>query len=227
MTAARARSLACLVALAATLFLVSGLRSDLVTALDLSIVAALRISDVAALASSPWVLLSAPGAAALTLPLTAVGAVALWVAGARVAASFAFVATAGGYALMYGLKALVSRSRPILDSASAFNPDTLGLAAWDPASLAFPSGHAMLALTVYGYLASSLPPRLRLIGWALALAIASLVGGSRVAVGAHWPSDVLGGWLVGAAWLGAVLAMRAAVRDRASGAAATTSQRLP
>jgi len=72
----------------------------------------------------------------------------------------------------------------------------------------FPSGHAATAFTAAGVFILGL--RLGM-AWSLALvALAALVGVSRVVVGAHWPLDVLagafGGWI--AAALGVVLAER-------------------
>ncbi len=72
----------------------------------------------------------------------------------------------------------------------------------------FPSGHTVSAFVVAGIiLLAGRPPRSIAI---LAIVLALLVGLSRIAVGAHWPTDVLagaaGGWLAGA--LGIVLARR-------------------
>jgi len=72
---------------------------------------------------------------------------------------------------------------------------------------AFPSGHAttafaLAALCVLGF---------RLRGWSLVpIAIATLVGLSRCAVGVHWPLDVLGGAFGG--WLAAALGLRASAQ---------------
>ncbi|WP_205854214.1 phosphatase PAP2 family protein [Phenylobacterium kunshanense] len=78
----------------------------------------------------------------------------------------------------------------------------------------FPSGHSTMAATTYltlAMLVSSLEPRRRTKALAYGLACAVLVGVgfSRVYLGVHWPSDVLAGWCLGAAWaLAAWLALR-------------------
>ena len=59
----------------------------------------------------------------------------------------------------------------------------------------FPSGHSCNAVTAYGSLATHEKKRKFL--WILAVVIPLLVGLSRVYVGAHYPTDVLGGWVLG------------------------------
>jgi undecaprenyl-diphosphatase len=69
----------------------------------------------------------------------------------------------------------------------------------------FPSGHAMLSALVYLTLGAMLMRverrrRTRIYLLAFAAVIAAAVGISRVYLGVHWPTDVLGGWCAGAGW---------------------------
>ena len=58
----------------------------------------------------------------------------------------------------------------------------------------FPSGHSASAVAVYGSLAASIKKKVFLI---LAIVLPLLVGISRVFVGAHYPTDVICGWILG------------------------------
>lgn len=69
----------------------------------------------------------------------------------------------------------------------------------------FPSGHSMLAAATYFTLAvliASLEPRraTKVMTFVTAGLLVVGVGFSRVYLGVHWPTDVLGGWCLGAAW---------------------------
>ena len=68
-------------------------------------------------------------------------------------------------------------------------------------NLSFPSGHSANAMMTYVALALFLcPPEHRRPWLAAAVGLAFLVGLSRVMLGVHWPSDVIGGWSYGLLW---------------------------
>jgi undecaprenyl-diphosphatase len=107
-----------------------------------------------------------------------------------------FVVVAGGQVLGTLAKYLVSRQRPPASGA------LIGL----PGSYAFPSGHALAAVLLYGVLGFLLvrqmrTQRARVVVAVVATAIIVLVGVSRVYLGVHWPTDVLAAWVLGGAWL--------------------------
>lgn len=69
----------------------------------------------------------------------------------------------------------------------------------------FPSGHSMLSAATYLTLAmliASLEPKpgAKRMVYGVAIGLMLAVGFSRVYLGVHWPSDVLAGWSLGAAW---------------------------
>ncbi len=157
----------------------------------------------------PWLLTAATDVTALG-SVTVLAMVVLFVAGLFAAvrrwreAAVMVLAAGGGVALSQGLKALFARDRP--DEA---------LRLVEAVNASFPSGHAMLSAVVYltlGALTARFVRRRRVkaVVMAGAVGVALLVGASRVYLGVHWPSDVLAGWCLGAAWaLGWWLAVQA------------------
>lgn len=64
-------------------------------------------------------------------------------------------------------------------------------------NLSFPSGHATSAIAILLLAALIMPARQRTLWIGLAVIGAGAIGASRIALGVHWPSDVLGGYLWG------------------------------
>ena len=86
-------------------------------------------------------------------------------------------------------------------------------------SYSFPSGQAMESLVVYGMLAyfavlALRSQRMRVVSVCGAAVLVALIGFSRVYLGAHYVSDVVGGFAAGGAWLSAVITTRGAMRRR-------------
>ena len=65
-------------------------------------------------------------------------------------------------------------------------------------NLSFPSGHATNGMATYLLAALLIAPARRSLALVLAFLFAGAIGASRMLLGVHWPSDVLGGWLWGA-----------------------------
>jgi undecaprenyl-diphosphatase len=81
----------------------------------------------------------------------------------------------------------------------------------------FPSGHAFVATVFYGlaasiFMAGQASRRTCATLAALALAASLAIGFSRVYLGYHYPSDVLGGWVMAVVWLGAARLLLTRVR---------------
>lgn len=89
--------------------------------------------------------------------------------------------------------------------------------------LSFPSGHASNTMIVFLSVALLVAPRrYRYLAVAVALLGTAAVGITRPMLGVHWPSDVVGGWAFGAAWV--VLMLALADRLRQADSARTNSQ---
>ena len=65
-------------------------------------------------------------------------------------------------------------------------------------NLSFPSGHATNGMATYLLAALLIAQARRPLALVMALSFAGAIGASRMVLGVHWPSDVLGGWLWGA-----------------------------
>ncbi|MEW2134137.1 phosphatase PAP2 family protein [Streptomyces sp. NPDC005435] len=144
--------------------------------------------------------------------------VALWLLWRRAAwrSALWLVLTCGvAVVVQQSVKAAVGRPRPVW-------PDPVDSARF----AAFPSGHAMTATVVCGLLLWLLyRAGVRGALWRAAVAVALLavvgVGATRVWLGVHWPSDVLGGWLFGALVVAVAVVVhewpRCGVRGRGQG----------
>jgi undecaprenyl-diphosphatase len=134
------------------------------------------------------------GSAWIWVPATLIAIAFLWMAARSKAASGLATCMLGAVVLDNGLKLAFHRARP------------LGFFAADPRTYSFPSGHALFAVCFYGALATILSAELRSSASRTVLWVASIVamlciGWSRVYLGVHYPSDVLAGYLAGAAWV--------------------------
>ena len=120
----------------------------------------------------------------------AVAAIALWFAKRRRAALFVVIVMLGAAVLEAVTKVAVGRARPVFAHAVA-----------SAAGKSFPSGHALGAVVAFGLLVLVVPRRFKLVAAIVGGCAVLLVSYSRLALGVHYLTDVVGGWLLGAAWL--------------------------
>ena len=130
--------------------------------------------------------------------LSIVSFLVLWRETWRRAAIVLAVTFAGGGLLDTVLKLSFRRARP----AAYFDYPL-------PHSFSFPSGHAMFAFCFFGTLASLVTARLKgrrvkIFVWAAAAVLIALIGFSRIYLGVHYPTDVVGGYTAAFIWVGAV-----------------------
>lgn len=138
------------------------------------------------------------GSLAVLVPLLLATGVALWRSRGTPAPLLVLAATVAGATLLSNaIKLAVARDRP---------HDALV----DAAGHAFPSGHATASAACWLVLAAVLAgpaasDRRRLVLASIAVAVAAVVGVSRIYLRAHEATDVLGGWALGTLWALVVL----------------------
>jgi membrane-associated phospholipid phosphatase len=169
-------------------------RADAGTSVDLHAYAVDHAQFVSAMRA-----LSTLGSTSVWLPVFAV--VVGWLLWRRLPrlALFVVVTVVGSSLVNSAVKVLVNRARPVL-------PDPVAHAG----GMSFPSGHAQAAVVGYAVLLLVFLPVLR-GGWrAAAITVAAVmvlgIGFSRIALGVHYVSDVLAGYVLGAAWVAAMMA---------------------
>jgi undecaprenyl-diphosphatase len=129
--------------------------------------------------------------------VTVVVAVLLATRRHRLLAGYLLASAIGGVLLCTAVKYAVDRPRP----------STVGLLISE-STPSYPSGHATAGITVWVALGLVclvvVRPGVRWWAAAPLIVFGPLVGISRVAMGVHWPTDVIGGWALGSAWTSAV-----------------------
>ncbi|NAZ35610.1 phosphatase PAP2 family protein [Rubellimicrobium sp. CFH 75288] len=138
--------------------------------------------------------ITALGGALILFGTVAAVTLALVLRGQPRSAGLFVLAVAGAQALSSSIKALFDRARPDLVPHGT-----------DALFASFPSGHTTMATAVWLLLAAMMartdPLRsMKALYLSLAILVVLAVGVSRVYLGVHWPSDVLAGWALGAAW---------------------------
>lgn len=143
-------------------------------------------------------LLTHLGSGWVLYPLTAVAAGVWWWRDSDWRPGVLLAASLLGATVLYGVtKAAVERPRPpVADAVGTYT------------NWSFPSGHATQSMAFYGMLAFLIAGgRVRPAWpWATAGVLVLIVGASRIYLGAHWLTDVLGGWALGGSWWMAVVA---------------------
>ncbi|WP_158284726.1 phosphatase PAP2 family protein [Oricola cellulosilytica] len=180
--------------------MVYAVRSGLAVGLDEAVLLALRDpQDLSDAWGPPWFEDTAAELTALggypILTVVAVFVIAVLILlRHRAAALFLAGALGGGTLLSTGLKSLFERPRPdLVDHLDRTFTSS------------FPSGHATVSMLAYLTLAAvaiRFVPRhsVRVFIPVSAFLLALIIGGSRVYLGVHWPSDVIAGWAAGATW---------------------------
>jgi len=135
------------------------------------------------------------GSSGVLWTLTGAAAILLAVRRQWRLAAYLLVVGVGELVLDPVLKALVARLRPVVAHPIAYGTGD-----------SFPSGHALGSIVCYGALFLVFLPAVRgtwrRVFTAVIVTLIAAIGISRLLLGVHYISDVLGGWTLGITWLG-------------------------
>ena len=155
----------------------------------------------------PWIrqfmiAISEVGFPRIGIPLTFSIAGIFWILRFRLEAIFVLL-TASSNILNTIVKRLIKRPRPTKELV------TVARVINEPS---FPSGHVMQYMNLFGLLDYLLATnwrsgRLRNILLTICTSLIILIGPSRIYLGAHWPSDVMAGYIYGGLWFGGLMAL--------------------
>ena len=136
--------------------------------------------------------LTALGEPTILIAASFVVALILWIQGHRHLPLVFIAITMFGRAVSELQKYWIARPRPDLETHLVIVKTS-----------SFPSGHANSSMIFFLTLAlvTSAGTRWRGVAVALGVFVSLLVGLSRVMLGVHWPSDVIGGWALGMLWV--------------------------
>ncbi len=148
-------------------------------------------------------LLTQLGDALVLIPLTLVATLYLAFHRRRRAALLLLIVFVGRLMVEFQ-KLIIDRARPGVAEHLEF-----------VSSMSFPSGHSANAMITYLAIALLVPvkQRNRAISVGVGLALALQAGWSRVALGVHWPTDVVGGWAFGLFWIALCMRLASARPD--------------
>lgn len=173
---------------------------------------------------NPWfrrlmIAVSEFGFPRLSIPLTVGTATIFWALRFRLEALFILL-TGTTSVFNYLVKNLIKRPRPTNELVKVVRVIN------EPS---FPSGHVMHYTNIFGLLIYLLATnwrsgRLRNALITICSALIILVGPSRVYLGAHWPSDVMAGYVYGGLWFGGVMALYLRIKSWVHPAAGKTPE---
>lgn len=157
--------------------------------------------------STPWLdrlfnVITSTGGVGRTVPVVAVAGL-LWATRHRLEAGTLVVAAVVGQSITYAIKAMVARDRPRLFAIANMPTDT-----------SFPSGHALGSTILYGLIALGLWHTGHRITAAALVVWIGLIAFSRVYLGVHHPTDVLGAIFVGISFLAVTVSVYGHLRNR-------------
>jgi len=142
-----------------------------------------------------------------TVPLAIVVFVSLWLGKHQKQATIFMLNCFGGAVLSTCLKIFFGKVRPALWESPIVET-----------TFSYPSGHALGSVVLYGFLAYLLAIRLpghRGVIYVGAIALCLAIGFSRLYLGVHWPTDLIGGYIIGFLWTSICVGLLQAKRKHA------------